>query len=137
MPPPSEHLFLSQWGEPPTPGYLSRVVREYIEESGVKKQGSCHLFRHTVATLMLENGADIRHIQELLGHADLKATQLYTHVSIKRLKAVHTATHPASRDAIKPVAKAQGENAVPTEAELEAELEAALAAERQAEAAIG
>jgi integrase/recombinase XerD len=53
------------------------------------------MFRHTMATLMLENGADIRFIQAMLGHADLKSTEIYTQVSIKALKAVHTATHPA------------------------------------------
>lgn len=59
------------------------------------KRGACHLFRHTMATLMLENGADIRYIQAMLGHADLKATQIYTQVSIRQLKQIHSATHPA------------------------------------------
>ena len=53
------------------------------------------MFRHTCATLMLENGADIRYIQQLLGHADLSTTEIYTRVSIRALKAIHTATHPA------------------------------------------
>lgn len=53
------------------------------------------MFRHTMATLMLENGADVRFIQAMLGHANLKTTEIYTQVSIKALKAVHTATHPA------------------------------------------
>ena len=117
--PASEHLFLSQYGERPTKNYLTTLVREYVKASGVKKEGSCHLFRHTVATLMLENGADIRSIQELLGHTSLVATQIYTQVSIKRLKSVHEATHPASRDLLRPVAKAL---AVNTEEGREAEL---------------
>ncbi|MBY0574406.1 MAG: tyrosine-type recombinase/integrase, partial [Undibacterium sp.] len=54
----------------------------------------CHLFRHTMATLMLENGADIRFIQAMLGHANLETTQIYTQVSIRKLKDIHTATHP-------------------------------------------
>ncbi len=58
--------------------------------------GGCHLFRHTVATLMLENGADIRVIQEMLGHAKLSTTELYTRVSINLLKQVYAATHPAA-----------------------------------------
>ena len=66
------------------------------------KEGACHLFRHTMATLMLEHGADIRHIQEMLGHVDLSTTQIYTQVSIRRLQAVHSATHPAERDAGSP-----------------------------------
>ncbi len=53
---------------------------------------------HTMATLMLENGADIRYIQEMLGHADLSTTEIYTRVSIKKLKEVHRATHPARVD---------------------------------------
>jgi integrase/recombinase XerD len=51
-----------------------------------------------MATLMLENGADIRFIQQMLGHADLNSTQIYTHVSIQKLKQIHTATHPARFD---------------------------------------
>ena len=58
------------------------------------KVGACHLFRHTMATLMLENGAEIRFIQAMLGHAKLSTIQRYTHVSIRKLKD-HTATHPA------------------------------------------
>ena len=58
--------------------------------------GGCHLFRHTVATLMLENGADIRVIQEMLGHAKLTTTELYTQVSINLLRQVYSATHPAA-----------------------------------------
>jgi integrase/recombinase XerD len=59
--------------------------------------GACHLLRHACATHMLENGADIRFIQALLGHADLRSTQIYTHVSIIKLKEVHAATHPTGR----------------------------------------
>lgn len=61
------------------------------------KIGSCHLFRHTMATAMLDNGADLRHVQEMLGHAAIITTQRYTHVSIAKLKAVHAATHPGAR----------------------------------------
>jgi integrase len=59
------------------------------------RRGSCHLFRHTMATLMLEGGADIRFIQQMLGHAELSTTEIYTQVSIRKLKEIHTATHPA------------------------------------------
>ena len=61
----------------------------------IGKRGACHLFRHTMATLMLEGGADIRFIQAMLGHADLKTTQIYTHVAIRQLQEIHRATHPA------------------------------------------
>ena len=57
--------------------------------------GSCHLFRHTFATLLLENGCDLRHIQAMLGHAKLETTEIYTHVSIKALKDAHSRCHPA------------------------------------------
>jgi integrase/recombinase XerD len=70
------------------------MVRDYIVQADIGKTGSCHLFRHTMATLMLENGADIRYIQAMLGHAELSTTQIYTQVSIRQLKAIHTATHP-------------------------------------------
>ncbi len=87
-------LFLTTSGTAFTPGRLAEIVRECVVDSGIGKRGSCHMFRHTMATLMLENGADIRFIQAMLGHADLSSTEIYTQVSIRALKAVHTATHP-------------------------------------------
>jgi len=98
-------LFLTKEGESFSPGRLTQLVREYVDEAEVGKTGSCHLFRHTVATLMLENGADIRYIQQMLGHAELSTTEIYTQVSIRKLKEIHTLTHPAGREAyLKPVA---------------------------------
>lgn len=70
-----------------------------MDAAGVTKPGAAHLFRHTAATLMLEGGADLRYVQELLGHADVSTTQIYTRVSIRQLKAVHDATHPGARNA--------------------------------------
>jgi site-specific recombinase XerD len=69
-------VFLSNAGESFSLDYLTGIVRGYVEKSGVGKQGACHLFRHTMATLMLEGGADIRFIQAMVGHADLKTTQI-------------------------------------------------------------
>jgi integrase/recombinase XerD len=77
---------------------LTTLVRGYIGKAKIGKTGGCHLFRHTVATLMLENGADIRVIQEMLGHAKLSTTELYTRVSINLLKQVYLATHPGASD---------------------------------------
>lgn len=88
-------LFLTHLGEAFTPNRLTQLVREYVQAAEIGKSGSCHLFRHTMATLMLENGADIRYIQAILGHAELSTTQIYTQVSIRQLKAIHSATHPA------------------------------------------
>ena len=70
-------------------------MRELVEKAGIGKKGSCHMWRHTMATLMLEGGADIRFIQAMLGHASLTTTEIYTQVSIRQLKAIHTATHPS------------------------------------------
>jgi integrase/recombinase XerD len=84
-------------GEPFTPNRLSGLIGGYVEAAGTGKSGACHLFRHTMATLMLEGGADIRFIQQMLGHSRLDSTQIYTHVSIRMLKQIHSATHPAAQ----------------------------------------
>ena len=89
-------LFLTSLGERFTPNRLSQLVRNYIKHADLGKTGSCHVFRHTAATLMLEGGADIRYIQALLGHAELNTTQIYTQVSIRKLQDVHRATHPGA-----------------------------------------
>ena len=89
-------LFLSAYGLGLHPNNLTTLVRKYIEQAGIKKVGACHLFRHAMATLMLENGADIRFIQEMLGHSDISTTEIYTQVSVKKLKEIHTKTHPAA-----------------------------------------
>ena len=91
----SPSLFLTKNGRAMHPNYLSALVRKYLENAGVAKAGACHLFRHATATLMLENGADVRFIQALLGHESLRTTQIYTHVSITHLREVHERTHPA------------------------------------------
>lgn len=90
-------LFLSTHGGPLTPKRLSGRVQHYVRKAGIGKAGSCHMFRHTAATLMLENGADIRFIQALLGHASLETTQVYTQVGINKLSDIHAATHPGAR----------------------------------------
>lgn len=97
VPPDEGFLFLERRGGRFYGVHLTGLVRRYVEASGIAKHGACHLFRHTMATLMLEGGADIRFIQEILGHALLTTTQIYTRVSIRKLKEIHTATHPGGR----------------------------------------
>lgn len=88
-------VFLTEYGEGYTEHRLGNRVKRLLRESGITVPGSCHLLRHAMATHMLENGADIRYIQAMLGHADLSTTQIYTHVSIRKLQEIHAATHPA------------------------------------------
>lgn len=90
-------LFLSSYGEAFNPDVLSRMVTQFIKKAEIDRPGSCHLLRHTCATHMLEGGADIRFIQQLLGHEKLETTAIYTQVSIEQLKAVHSQTHPAEK----------------------------------------
>lgn len=89
-------LFLTADGTVFSLDRLTQLARDYVVASGVGKAGACHLFRHTMATLMLEGGADIRYIQAMLGHARLDTTQIYTQVTIRTLQAVHAATHPGA-----------------------------------------
>jgi integrase/recombinase XerD len=92
-------VFLTAQGEPFSRDHLTYVVKERIEAAKLDKSGACHLLRHTMATLMHENGADIRYIQQILGHEDIKTTQIYTQVAIRTLQQIHAATHPAEQHA--------------------------------------
>jgi integrase/recombinase XerD len=90
-------LFLSGYGSPFSPAYLGNWVARQMKKAGIEKKGSCHLFRHSCATHMLEGGADIRYIQQMLGHARLDTTQIYTEVSIRALTEAHARSHPHGR----------------------------------------
>jgi integrase/recombinase XerD len=92
----TEAMFITDYGEPMTPEYVHDKVKRYMGFAGIDKPGATHLFRHACATHMLENGADIRYIQALLGHASVATTEIYTHVSIDTLQKIHAATHPGS-----------------------------------------
>jgi len=122
----SEALFLTDYGEPVTPEYVAERVRRYMHFAGIDKPGATHLLRHACATHMLENGADTRFIQALLGHADLGTTQIYTHVSIDKLKEIHDATHPAKlhRGAKEPRRESSSVESLFTALEAEGELDA-------------
>ncbi|MFZ1377722.1 MAG: site-specific tyrosine recombinase XerC [Geothrix sp.] len=87
-------LFLNSLGNPIRPFHLTMLTKRYITRAAIGKEGACHLFRHTCATVLLEGGMDTRYIQAILGHASLESTQIYTRVSIQKLKALHTAVHP-------------------------------------------
>jgi integrase/recombinase XerD len=126
------NLFLTAEGEPFSLDHMTFTVRNHVAAAKLHKMGACHLFRHTMATLMLEGGADIRFIQEMLGHTKLSTTQMYTQVSIRMLKQIHTATHPAARlqktESSKTAAKEENS---PERAELVATLEAEAAEENE------
>mgnify|MGYP002750869203 FL=1 len=88
------YLFLSQQGNPISRSEVYRIVHTLLREAGVQGKSSPHVLRHTFATHLLNSGADIRTIQELLGHSSLGATQIYTHNSIEQLKQVYNKAHP-------------------------------------------
>lgn len=90
----SSHIFLSVRGGPLSPDRVRQIVKERAKAAGIDQNIYPHLLRHSFATHLLEGGADLRVIQELLGHADISTTQIYTHVDRARLKAVHKKFHP-------------------------------------------
>lgn len=90
-------LFLANNGKPFRPAQLSELVAKYIKLANVRKGGACNQYRHAAATHMVDHGADIRHVQEFLGHADLSTTQVYVHVSMTKLREVYNLTHPAAQ----------------------------------------
>jgi integrase/recombinase XerD len=94
--PDQKALFLTGYGEAFNEDVLGRQVGQYIRKAGIERENAgCHLLRHTCATHMLEGGADIRFIQQLLGHEKLETTAIYTEVNIDQLQQVHARTHPA------------------------------------------
>lgn len=90
----SSHIFLSVRGGPLSPDRVRQIVKERAKFAGIDQNVYPHLLRHSFATHLLEGGADLRVIQELLGHADISTTQIYTHVDRQHLKAVHKKFHP-------------------------------------------
>lgn len=91
---PSQAIFLSQRGNRPDAKSIRRRIEKYARDAGIKKKITPHTLRHTFATHMLNAGADLRSVQELLGHASLSTTQIYTHVTADRLKQVYEKAHP-------------------------------------------
>ncbi|PJF38078.1 MAG: hypothetical protein CUN55_18835 [Phototrophicales bacterium] len=90
-------LFLNINGQRIKVKKLTETIGRYVSRAGTYAEGSCHVLRHAAATHMLRNGADIRYVQELLGHADTSSTQIYAQVTMNDLNRVYKETHPAAQ----------------------------------------
>jgi site-specific recombinase XerD len=91
---PGEHLFINARGGALTTRGIAYIIEGYVRKSGTGRPLSPHGFRHSFATHLLAGGADIRIVQELLGHENISTTQIYTHVDVDRLRAVYKSAHP-------------------------------------------
>ena len=94
---PCERLFLSATGKPIDPHTLGDIVKRYAKLARIKKHVTCHVWRHSCATHLIQNRANVRHVQEMLGHRSLSTTERYLHLTIADLKAAHRRFHPREK----------------------------------------
>lgn len=87
-------LFLNLWGRPMTRQRFFEIIEGYGKDAGILKRITPHMLRHSFATHLLNHGTDLRVVQELLGHADISTTQIYTHLDVERLREIYDKTHP-------------------------------------------
>ena len=93
----SDHLFLNRFGRGLTRQSIHRLLASYARKAGLKKTVSPHVLRHSFATHLLAGGADLRSVQEMLGHADISTTEIYTHLSQQKLKDIYYQSHPRAK----------------------------------------
>jgi site-specific recombinase XerD len=94
----TNRFFINRFGKPIYSEYVEEMIRKRVEEAGIDKHLTPHKLRHSYATHLLEGGADLRVIQELLGHSDISTTEIYTHVESERLKDAYMKAHPFSKE---------------------------------------